>query len=358
MMGAEGNNMHDPKIPADIYRRLVIKTALWRGTRSSQGSLLIKVCDGEYPCPVFWSIPAVELDYNSVKRLSNFGRPVYVLPSLGLLTENKGDIVKALAAHYVTEIKKIQPSGPYCLAGYCAGADMIYEVACQLAASGNYIAHLILVEPIPAFEVIGRLNGLVAGFFVKAGLIRFHLKAIGNLSMRQRLVFISKGLFHYARLFIDVLKDYSRSSITDNPDGPPALGVGRHYTFVPKPMGGMTLFHGSATDYASQTGCYTYAPYPGRVILIYGSASEVAFQRVRIFRSYFQSYWGKLALGGFEVHKIPGRHLFFHTNEGSRALSEKLRDFLENCQESEGASYRERRPSQISGAAAVANPPL
>jgi hypothetical protein len=338
--------MHDPKIPADIYRKLVIRTALWRGARSSQGSLLVKVHDGEHPCPVFWCIET-ELAYSSIKRLSNFGRPVYVLPSAGHLTEHKCEIVTALAAHYVTRIREIQPSGPYSLAGYCAGADVIYEVARQLAASGDYVAHLILVEPIPAFEVIGRLNGLAAGFFLKfepfRHQIRDHIKAIGNLSMRRRLVYISDRLFRNARLFIDVLKGFSRSSGTSDNcrnGGSPIVRRKSYYTFAPQPDQKVTLFPGSRSDYASQTGYYTCAPYPGRVILIYGSASEYAFQRVRIFRSFFQSYWEKLALGGFEVHKVPGRHDFFCTNEGSRALSEKLRDFLENCQESEGASDR------------------
>jgi Thioesterase domain len=331
---AEGNNMRDPKIPADIYRKLVIKTGLWGGTRSSQGSLLIKVCDGEYPCPVFWCVPD-KPGFTSIKRLSNFGRPVYVLPSAGHLTENKCDIVKVLAAHYVTRIREVQPSGPYSLAGYCAGADVIYEIARQLAASGNYVAHLILVDPIPAFEVIGRLNGLAAGFFLKfepfRHHIRDHIKAIGNLSMRRRLVYISDCLFRNARLFIDVLKGYSRSSGTsDNcrDGGSPIVRRKSYYTFAPQPDQKVTLFPGSRSDYASQTGCYTYAPYPGRVILIYGRNSEYAFQR--IFPSYFRSLWEKLALGGFEVHNVPGRHDFFDTNEGSRALSEKLRDVLKN----------------------------
>ncbi|MCL6506102.1 MAG: amino acid adenylation domain-containing protein, partial [Bryobacteraceae bacterium] len=47
-----------------------------------------------------------------------------------------------IAAEFVREIRSVQPRGPYCLAGFCAGAYLAFEAACQLQAEGERVALL------------------------------------------------------------------------------------------------------------------------------------------------------------------------------------------------------------------------
>ena len=45
--------------------------------------------------------------------------------------------VQAMAAHYIAEIRKVQPTGPYCIGGYCFGGLVAHEMAQQLRAQGE-----------------------------------------------------------------------------------------------------------------------------------------------------------------------------------------------------------------------------
>lgn len=51
-----------------------------------------------------------------------------------------------MADHYVEQIRQVQPTGPYILAGLCVGGELAFEVACRLQAQGQRIAALALLE--------------------------------------------------------------------------------------------------------------------------------------------------------------------------------------------------------------------
>jgi thioesterase domain-containing protein/acyl carrier protein len=55
-------------------------------------------------------------------------------------------MIEALAAHYIQEIRTVQPIGPYFLAGYSWGGLVAYEMAQQLTASGEAVALVALVD--------------------------------------------------------------------------------------------------------------------------------------------------------------------------------------------------------------------
>jgi amino acid adenylation domain-containing protein len=78
--------------------------------------------------------------------------------------------VEAMASHYLREIRRRQPSGPYYLGGLCAGGVLAYEMARQLEAQGEEVALLALVESAPPGAAMqtthnavraGRFRGLV-----------------------------------------------------------------------------------------------------------------------------------------------------------------------------------------------------
>ena len=52
--------------------------------------------------------------------------------------------VEDLAAYFAKQIRDFRPSGPYGLAGYCAGATVAYEVAQQLANAGAKIGFVAM----------------------------------------------------------------------------------------------------------------------------------------------------------------------------------------------------------------------
>ena len=54
--------------------------------------------------------------------------------------------IPEIAAHYIREIRAVQPHGPHVIAGYCFGGLIAYEMAQQLEAAGEPVAALVMIE--------------------------------------------------------------------------------------------------------------------------------------------------------------------------------------------------------------------
>lgn len=54
--------------------------------------------------------------------------------------------VEAMAAHYIDAIEKINPKGPYALAGFCVGGIVAFEMSRQLNAKGKEVNMLALLD--------------------------------------------------------------------------------------------------------------------------------------------------------------------------------------------------------------------
>jgi len=69
--------------------------------------------------------------------------------------------IEGLATHYIEEMCRVQPAGPYLLGGICSGAVVAYEMAQQLLAAGQRVEMLALIEPArppaPGLRAYGRL---------------------------------------------------------------------------------------------------------------------------------------------------------------------------------------------------------
>ncbi|WP_304197890.1 amino acid adenylation domain-containing protein [Flavobacterium alvei] len=54
--------------------------------------------------------------------------------------------VEDMAAHYIEAIEKINPNGPYALAGFCVGGIVAFEMSRQLKAKGKDVSMLALLD--------------------------------------------------------------------------------------------------------------------------------------------------------------------------------------------------------------------
>jgi thioesterase domain-containing protein len=59
------------------------------------------------------------------------------------------ETIEEMAAHYITEMKAVQPRGPYAIGGHCAGAWVAFEMARQLEAGGDELHAVVLVDQGP-----------------------------------------------------------------------------------------------------------------------------------------------------------------------------------------------------------------
>jgi amino acid adenylation domain-containing protein len=81
--------------------------------------------------------------------IEHFGedQPVYGIQALGLSTNVEiPNTVEGISAIYVNEILRVNPRGPYCLAGYSYGGFIALEIAKQLKADGKEVTFLGMID--------------------------------------------------------------------------------------------------------------------------------------------------------------------------------------------------------------------
>jgi amino acid adenylation domain-containing protein len=102
--------------------------------------------------PLFCVHPASGLALSYIDLAQNLDQeqPVYAFQSVGL----GADVVlhssiEEMAAHYCKLLRKLDPVGPYNIAGHSFGGLVAYEMAQQLAAAGHPVSVLALLDAAP-----------------------------------------------------------------------------------------------------------------------------------------------------------------------------------------------------------------
>ena len=226
--------------------------------RSAGDQVLVPVReDGEKP-PLYF-IPAGDGDLRTFRRaveLLDDDRPVYGLqpPTVELNDGVRNKPIQWLISKYIAEIKRVQPVGPYHLAGYSSGGLLTAEMARQLIRQGDDLGLLALLDPPlrnPRWITLPHLT----------------LNRLCNLTRLTdtiRWILIRR----WNSLLMRIVSDE---------------GLCTHVSIL---------------------GQHEAAPYPGRIIFFRPRRSWIRWvNRTRIGRS-----WRKIARDGLEVHRIPGAH--------------------------------------------------
>jgi amino acid adenylation domain-containing protein len=106
--------------------------------------------------PPLFMVPGVGgnvVAYADLARSLGRDQPFFGLQSIGLDgREAPLDRIEEIAAHYVKEIRRLKPHGPYSLGGACFGGAVAFEMAQQLRAQSEEVDFLLLVETWPPPE--------------------------------------------------------------------------------------------------------------------------------------------------------------------------------------------------------------
>lgn len=238
------------------------------------------------------------LGFRKLAILIGTDRSIYGIQAQSLLAGHSALLrLEDQAAYYLSEIRKIQPRGPYYLLGYCFGGKIAIEIAHQLRALGEQV------------EMLGLLDAY----------LRDHIMRIQqNDSMRMRLDRSIASLLYHLQ----------------------PLSLGKKFTYLPKKLLGRAL--GRIYKLASSLGFRSVPSFMKNTENI----SKVAAMNYRIrpwpgpmtlFRASIQSDprlprdlgWTSLAEGGVEVYEVPGNHNLPFEEPGVQLLAELLRSRLE-----------------------------
>ncbi len=107
--------------------------------------------DGQRP-PLFCvhDISGEILNFRGLAGYLHRDQPVYGVQSVGL-DKSEPPLVRIedMATRYITEMRQIQPTGPYYIGGYSMGGWIAYEIARQLNEMGQSVALLALFDTNP-----------------------------------------------------------------------------------------------------------------------------------------------------------------------------------------------------------------
>jgi acyl transferase domain-containing protein/thioesterase domain-containing protein/acyl carrier protein len=98
------------------------------------------------------------LNLRHLAHLIGADRPFYGLQARGLFGDAAphDDLVEA-ATDYISEMKQVQPEGPYLLGGFSGGGITAYEIARQLEAQGEEVALVAMLDtPLPVRRPLSR----------------------------------------------------------------------------------------------------------------------------------------------------------------------------------------------------------
>ncbi|MEL6558316.1 MAG: amino acid adenylation domain-containing protein [Bacteroidota bacterium] len=85
--------------------------------------------------------------YHEFARAINKNQPLYALQCPGLDGKTKvSESIEEMAARFIDEMRKVNPTGPYRLAGYSFGSNVAYEMAVQLRQAGFEVDELIIFD--------------------------------------------------------------------------------------------------------------------------------------------------------------------------------------------------------------------
>ena len=228
--------------------------------------------------------------------------PIYGLAAQ-MMDEDTAPVnrVEDLSAHYLQEIRSLQPEGPYYLLGVSFGGDVAFEVARQLAAQGQKTALVGMMDTYGPGEPGGLNPSRISTHFahlLKDG-PKYFFRRVGS-----RLATQLSEMAHWLLAGCNRLCKW--------------LHVPAPYLFRIADVRNANLM-------ASQS--YMPQPYWGRVTLF--RATEDVFYSPVYLKAGLG--WKAFALGGLDIEDVPGDHLGMLAEPHVKVLAERLQACIDRA---------------------------
>lgn len=244
------------------------------------------------------------LNFIDLARRLGPDQPFFGLQAQGLNdNQPRHTSVEQMAAHYVKEIREVQPAGPYLLGGYCFGGKVAFEMAQQLRAQGEGVSLVALIDAFaPGYQT------LLPWGLRKLEQVKFHWRNFKKLEGYARLgYFWEKGKLARARAQNLLAALAARLYLSLGLSLPPVLRV-------------------AAKVRGPRIRPYNPKVYAGTITVFAPSNSHSGYHR---FESHLG--WNRLAAGGLEIHEIPGQVTAIIAEPYVKDLAEQLSACIEKA---------------------------
>ncbi len=236
------------------------------------------------------------LNFRDLSQAMGRSQPFYGLQSRGIDGQTAAhSSIEEMAAAYLTEIRELQPKGPYMLGGYSGGGLVAFEMAQQLEAAGEEIALLVLFDTFPP-KIPDR-----------------------DITVAMRLRWLRDDRMGYIKQSLMRRIDARR----DAEDLRRAEDIAASGGVVPVELRDTYVQH----SFMRAADSYVLRPWSGRVVLM--RAGEPTFEAVDLGPTYG---WDEMAEGGVEVIEVSGNHDTLVLDSNASTLVRQLRSTLDRTQ--------------------------
>jgi thioesterase domain-containing protein/acyl carrier protein len=243
------------------------------------------------------------LNFNGLARHLGSDQPFYGLQAQGLDgREPKHSSVEEMAAHYIKEIRDVQPNGPYFLGGYCFGGKVAFEMAHQLRAQSQEVALLAVIDAVaPGYSTT------VPWAQRNRARIRFHWNNFKPLGAKERLRYVrEKATIARFRIGNLIKRIAARASLSLRLSLSPVVQEGLKPRLIMKP--------------------YSPKVYPGRIAVFSPTESHSGY-----FRFEPHMGWDRLAAEGLDIHPVPGKVMSIIVEPSVIDLAQQLKSSIERA---------------------------
>ena len=239
------------------------------------------------------------------------GQPVYAIDMEWLCDAKQFFTIEQLAAFYLDVIRKIQGNGPYYFCGYSFGGLVAYEMAIRLTDEGDS-ASLVALLDVPNPALISNLSWEDSAQFRKAYLSD-RLRKYGHQLVRGDIkAFMGRGF--------GFITSRTRRFFM------PSIKIG--FRMVNRPL--PARLRGYDPGFLKAWRGYTPKRYPKRLVCFRVQDRGPEHDRD------LSMGWDACALGGVQVHVVPGRHTDMMRMPYVRVIADKLAAYLDS-----GLGHRE-----------------
>jgi len=265
--------------------------------------------------------------YNNLAHHLGTEQPVYGFKSRGMDGLEEFATIEAMAAQYVSDLKKFQPHGPYHLGGYCFGGNVAFEMARQLKAEGAEVGLLLLINCWPNNSSYTQMS--LSPDVLAKGFWNFCFRMGHQLhwAMRHPVDFFkARSRWAWKR---------ARAVFTNDPLD--RIAVEDVVDLSSRPVHEQQLWRTHVSAWLK----YMPGTYEGRITLLRtrGHPLVCSFDH--------QMGWGAYAKAGVTVRTCPGDHESILENENVAHAAREVRALLEGAAKALANPKREREQLDV-----------
>ena len=294
--------------------------------------------------------PGTVFCYAPLAKYLGDDQPFYGIQARGVNGECEPlDTIESMAAHYVDEMRRVQPQGPYYIGGHSAGGFIAFEMARQLLDEGEAVGLLAISDTAmipgakPKAFITEVIQGMEGTFWVAVFVVL--LEAFFNKKTAYGFRDLSR-MDEKAQLhaLFSVMRDLGLAVAESKED---------------------YITHQIAVERATCLACFTYSPAPRDVpVTVFLSSDELelempgggwawaraigrcALRRPLLFltgfpRLFYVAFknrrcikerdrgWRELTGAGVDAVPVPGNHVTMLTEPHVQALAKALRESMD-----------------------------